>query len=750
MTFRRTLSVCGRLTLLVAAAGCARRALNAPAAAVEPAAPATDGRALLVGVTVYLNLGEAYQLRGPANDVLLMKRLLIDKFSFSPENIVILSEEEGKKDPSKLPTRANIEREFTALGKSAHSGEQIVISMSGHGSQQPDRPDSKELKPDGMSEIFLPRDVGKWEDGKEAVANALLDHEVGHWLKPLQEAKASTWVVFDSCHSGTMTRGVNEVARKVPDDVLAVPREAVERARKRAAERNAASGTATRGGPAAKEPPITLASPGGVAALYACQPNEVTIERVPADSADAKSYGLLTYTINEVLNRSGSRPTYSELIQQVHNRYEALGRTAPTPMLEGGDRDREVLGQAVWKGRSRIEVKEGDAGLKITAGSLNGLTPGSVLAVYPPAGHGTADKPIGHVRVGKVGVYESAVEPCEYEKSPEPKRAELVGGRCEVVFVDYGDLRLRVAVDAADFGGKAVPEAERQKLTETLSVMEKDPKSLTRTAAGPADADWLVRWDAGRVYLQRASEWSAGRGEGKPASLFGPAEGGKTAEWLKASLEKIARAENLKRLTADSPEDGRGDDDASARIDVEVRLHKGEADAKGVPVDFARGLPAVYDGDVAKVHLNNTGHVPVDVTILYIDNGYGITSLFPDTSKNEDNRIPPGGTRVIRLDVNGQTLGAEHLVVIAVQGKGLNADFGSLEQPTIEEAKGSQKSRGRDDGRGLNSPLGKLLQNALYGEGGTRGVSRRHEANEYVLKCLTWKIEPGKRPGEGK
>ena len=75
------------------------------------------------------------------------------------------------------------------------------------------------------------------------------------------------------------------------------------------------------------------------------------------------------------------------------------GDAPPTPMVEGQQRDREVLGTRDWPGRSRIVLKDGDEGLFINAGGLLGITAKSVLAVYPPAGQPRGERPLGYVRV---------------------------------------------------------------------------------------------------------------------------------------------------------------------------------------------------------------------------------------------------------------------------------------------------------------------------------------------------------------
>ena len=96
-----------------------------PALLLGGAAPAADvppekgsRQALLIGVTAYPKLEKSLWLDGGANDVLLMKRLLTEKFGFAADDIVILSEAEGAKDAKKLPTRANIQR-FLGLASKA-------------------------------------------------------------------------------------------------------------------------------------------------------------------------------------------------------------------------------------------------------------------------------------------------------------------------------------------------------------------------------------------------------------------------------------------------------------------------------------------------------------------------------------------------------------------------------------------------------------------------------------------------------
>ncbi len=140
--------------------------------------------------------------------------------------------------------------------------------------------------------------------------------------------------------------------------------------------------------------------------------------------------------------------TYRELAQRVQAQYVEWGRRAPTPLLDGADQDREVLGVRVWPGRSQLVVSRSGDDWIIRAGLLHGLTENSILAVYPPAGAADAGKVIGHVRIRKSDATEAVIEPCAHAKVPTPK-ALTEGARCELVYADYGSMRLRVAMEGA-------------------------------------------------------------------------------------------------------------------------------------------------------------------------------------------------------------------------------------------------------------------------------------------------------------
>ena len=336
----------------------------------EPAEEKTKGWALLIGCTTYASLGEGLQLEGPGNDVLMMRDLLVRHFKFAPENITVLAEAAGGE--ALRPTRANIEREFARLAKVAARGEQVVILMAGHGSQQPDQdpPSKDDPEPDGLDEIFLPADVGPWEDSVGQVKNSIVDDDLHVWLTKIQDKGASMWLIMDSCHSGTMLRGVDEVSRQVLPEKL-VPAAVLKKAQVRREQDEKGRGreeTASTLNLADDAPSLV--------AIYAAQSNEPTVEKyLPPGNAERKRLGLLTYTMNQILTQATEPMSYQELVQRVQSQYVAWGRTGPTPLIEGQDKDREVLGKQKWPGRSRIQLSVADGKLTINAVRSMGCGP---------------------------------------------------------------------------------------------------------------------------------------------------------------------------------------------------------------------------------------------------------------------------------------------------------------------------------------------------------------------------------------
>ncbi len=677
--------------------------------------------ALLVGCSAYDNLDEWIQLRGPANDVGLMRQLLIERFEFDPlrDDIVTLAAAE---DAAHQPTRTNIKREFLRLGETVQSGEPVVILMGGHGSQQPDNdPDNPDdPEPDGRDEIFLPSDVKKWDGALGTVENAIVDDDFRLWLSKIVGRGAFVWLIMDACHSGSGVRGSEaEISRQVPPEKL-VPSTAFAQL--------SATPQADAPSEGAESSLFHTGGEGGIVAIYAAQPNETTPERMLPMDADANSqkyYGLLTYTICEILTNANHSLTYTELVQAIQTRYITMGRRSPTPLIEGSHRDNLVLGREAFPNRSRVLLERADPKtLKVTMGALQGLTAGSILAVYPPSGTNQSSEPqtLGHVKVLSSELTTAVVQAIEFNGIPANEKLPN-RGRCEIIYTDFGQQQLRVLVDRIGASGEWVSDAVREKIRADLQT-ESSP--MVTLVEDEEHADWLARWDSGKVGLIPAAGVSRsderGHQESLPLLELDPG-------WSKTAiknLERVARVQNLLRLTSVASGTMPG-----GELGFEMKVL--DVDEQHALRWQAAGL-TLHDGQNVSVVLRNNGKQSLDVTLLYVDSAYGICCLYPKLG--EFNRLQSGDQQPIDLNINATTTGVENLVAIVVRGQGQPVDFSILEQPSISVG----KSRGFGDDA-LNTPLGKLCRSVMYGSGGTRGVERSR-VQDYGVKVISWRIQP--------
>jgi hypothetical protein len=676
--------------------------------APRPDTPSGGRRALLVGVTRYDHLPAERHLAGPGNDVRAMRQLLRDRYHFPAGNILTLAEGEGA---GNRPTRANIERAFRRLAEAARPGDQVVVLLAGHGDRQPesDPPHPLYPEPDGLDEVFLPADVRGWKGQPERVPNAIVDDEIGAWLGAITRKGAYVWAVFDCCHSGHMTRGT-EVVRQLPPGTL-VPAGEIARARQLAAGRKEKPREAS-----LKPAPFVPRDPSEhLVALSACRPHETTPECLfPADAADARYHGLLTYTLLQVLSEYASSPdhlTYRELLGRIQAKYAGRPGGAPTPTVEGKGQDRVVLGTE-RRDVPRLTLSRRGGGYRVNAGDMHGLTPGSVLAVHSPAGESAPSEMLGHVRVISAGPFDSSVIPSAFDGKPEP-RGLPDGAACRVVYADCRLRQFKVAVQAG-----AGLEGERKLALAALKLLQDPESGLIRVVEELGAADWVVRLGAAGAELAEAS------GCREPYPLSG-VKGGAFAGELKDKLEEVYRARTLLAV-CERLEQERSGDAPEIDLNVEVLLgkdqHKGEATPR--PAEGRVFRPG--DKVSFKVH-NRSRKARVDVQLLVVNPDFKIDAFYP--AKDETGKVLEPGESLLTPEgeVTEPPFGREYLVAIATAERQPPVDFRPLLQGGL---------RGGED----TSPLVQLLARAMHRKG-TRSGLERAEAGQHAVRVLTWRTE---------
>ncbi len=701
---------------------------------IPSVATAVDGPqqyALLVGVTEYDHLSQSYWLDGPENDALLLRDLLIERFALPAEQISLLTHSLGLENADLQPTRGNIEREFRRLADIARLNPQatFVIFLAGHGSQQPNTGDDVET--DGYDEIFLPQDVAGWGGTTAAptIQNAITDDDLADWLDDITDTGAFVCVVIDACHSGTMTRSV-ERSRAVPWQALT--------------SSSAWEGVAV----SSADPPRPLSSRGSelpatlldgeddsprLVAIYAAQSTEPTVERLMPygryDISDRRVHGLLTFTINEVLRNANGSLSYRELMEAVQASYDGWGRRGPTPAIEG-PLDRVVF-DTTAVARSSIRLQNDPAApLSINQGGVQGLTTGSVLAVYPPAGEEQTDEPMGHVTVTECRTLDAFVAPTTFAGGILVDRANLPdGARCEIVLLHYDDqLRTSVAIDRLDSSGAAVPAEIVARLESNLTRLANEPGSWIRLVTMQDDPEWVLNWNADELRIVSAFVADlAEEVESTPAIVFGPhaADTGSEA-WLASVLHRIVHVRNLRRIA--SLESGEG----LAGVPFAFDVTRGDDDS----ASEAATRPRLGPGQRLTIRMSNPNDYPIDITLLYIDATYGVNSLFPTRSQN--NRLQPGDHHSIQVRLTAEPVGVESFLAIAVRGQGQSVAFNMLTQPSIADIS-AVTSMTRDAERIFQSPLGALLRDATYQSARGEAVTPPGESY-YAMRLYTWEV----------
>lgn len=637
-------------------------------------------RALLVGVSSYPTLDASSQLAGPRHDVALMRQLLLERGVPAPNISVLADGVSG----AGLPTRQAILNELDRLGRESRSGEQVVVYMAGHGSQQPAEPAAAgqpEVEVDGLAEIFLPIDVGRWQPhiGRPGglVKNAIVDRELRERIDRIGASGAAVWAIFDACHANTLVRGsgYDDEAlpqdfrwRRVRPDALGVPRRVVTSPESVAAQR-----------PARRPVP-----PPNAVYFYASQSTEQTPElKLPPRSRDAVPQGLFTYVLATSL-AGGATMTYRQLQQEILLRYDAIQDGAGvTPQFGGDGLDQAVLGGAAQPARQWLLRGDGSR-LTLAAGQLAELQPGAVLAVLPtPAA--SLSSALGYVRVESSTAATAQLLPVAHGGLRQTTVAQLQRGAVARLVLPSLSFRLDVAVDLAACARPCPYEGAVARLREgapdAVRWVDGAEAELRLVAVGPRL--WFLPASVGQrpCTAGAAAERQACAtrfSRQSPSLLAEPgAEVGTIAKAISQSLQSIV---HVKQLLNSAAANGLT---APAPFDPETTFTRG-----GAVIERPRGggLLQLVEGDNVHVRWRNRSATPVDVTALYIDARYGIQALYPP--KGATTRLEPGAEAGATLELEtADSDGLERLVLIAVPARRHEErhDSSGLAQPALPQ-----------------------------------------------------------------
>lgn len=669
--------------------------------------PASGRHALLVGVAGYdrgkPHTRDWWNIHTEA-DVEAVRSVLLDRCGFQSSDIRVLKTKEQT-------TGDAILKAFRRLIKDTHPGDIVYFHYSGHGDQAP------ELKPgehlDHLDACLVPSDYASLNDGSRNIHDATIDELLTalHAQNP-----GNVTLVFDCCHAGTITKGGRHTVRgrAYTGPLPATQANTQPTTQPVQRVRMGPSGLFVAG----------AAERLGYVAICACRSNELAQETDSKGDGEDDT-GFLTFALVQAIREvrpitSGSaattradvpRTTYRNLFERVTDVITRKHQNQ-TPVLEG-QIDRELLGGAVLppKPYTLIAVTDHNA-LRLQGGKLQGVTAGSVYAVYPPD---TTDfdhvTPIAAASVNE-GVelgaayltltpgYAGKVQPSQLNRARALERNHA-----------FGEGGLRIMVQGQLPGN----------LITRLSGL-----SVVNALVGDSDKTWNVRIRRRDVGAEDATSnvatqpaallWIAEREDGSLLAALPNDE--KLYGRLKSALEGEARWRAVKELNSQ---------DANSPIKIKIDIRRVQINkAKLDPDGKITGPDAIIPGSEQKItpgpdgHINlrageyvqigflNTGRADAYTTVLDLANNGSVQLAFPPL-RDPNNVIRAGGDwtwtyrAVVRL--TNPTSNIEEFRAIATSEY---IDLSPLVTP--DGARGTPVPKGKP-----LSPLADLLRNATLG-----------------------------------
>ncbi len=732
-----------------------------------PATARTYG--FLVGVSHYPNLPKKYQLNGPDNDVKLIMSVLRHLKVDERDITRLFSSSERK------PTRSNIISGLRELARKTGKDDFVYLYFAGHGSRQPARTNDMD-EDDGLDEIFLPQDVGSWNNDIGTVERAITDNEIHDLIADIRVNGTFVWAIFDSCHSGTMLRSLSRIKwRKVPSSALGIPAQKKLSGRAPARKAVRAQRRATRSLRSRE-----TGKPGGYVAFYAAQSHELAPElALPANADKPSSHGLFTYQLAKAM-MSGNGQTYRQLGQQILQNYVKQGMRATTPLFEGTRLDAPMFGtvnQAAgtksamqWPVRLRGGSRKR---LYVPAGQLQQIGKGAIFALL----NNVLDKDeqaIGYAKAVHVELFGAQLLPVAFAGKPVPELKTLPKSAYARLVQPSFQFALTVAMPQH----KDAQTARERRVAKIISRL------ASAQAGSKQDNGLQVKWvvagtaaDINLLYSPPRSLFEKFKG------LFNPARGcqrnrlwfsdrtgalictGSRANLsfqlaepsadfdenvelaLRKWLNAMGKVRNLEQM-AGRFKGGR----FSRKVKIRM-LVKRAGQTSEVELDQS-SRPPLHEGDRIRLEIVNGSRASVDLTILFVDSSFGITTLFP--TRGRTNRIA-AGSRIDNVGgkITGDTVGLEGMIVIASKaGSGTPvADFSFLAQKKLSRRKAVRSmSRAVPEGRSTSAvaqgrALEDLFARAAFGNTtrNTRSVrgskrSPRTPFKSVSIKSLRWLV----------
>jgi hypothetical protein len=617
--------------------------------------------ALLVGVSDYSQPSDKkYKinpLKGPPNDVELMKKLLVEYgFKDDQKHVLPLL---GKK-----ATHVGIASAFkTQLIDNAakYPNAIFVFYFSGHGSR------AYKVAPgdDSVHDTLVAYD-SRSDGGKDILDNELID-----WFEALRAYTSNVTFILDSCHSGSAIKDIGTlVSRELPPN----PRQ------------GAAAPSLASQGSSAKSGGYYIPRRQQFALLSGSLDYESSYEDEIQTKDGPRYHGFFTYYLVQTLwqNRDMSNE------RAVGDTARALAKVSPNQHpIAVGNTEGVVLQGAANREDPYVKMTEpsGDT-FQIMAGAPLGIRKGAFLAIYAPSVKhlvGDEDK-LADARVTEVGTSSSTAV-----LSGKPKAKLGADDKVVVVTPFFGFEKLSIRIK--DLPNQVLSPRDREVLADVAEIL----KDNALVALAKGNDEWNVTIRRGcKVgdHLVVAAELpslkpsctdftyylTGAKGDNPLLGFWVPSGDPEAAKTIANKIVMKAKQDNVLALDNEV---------SSMRGQIEIKLIKVDVvkDAAGRPTVIPKSEPTndgpqkLKIGENFQLQIKNNTNPAQDIYAAVFMLGTSGAVELATTNPNGDS-IPAGKSFITHAPrIAGLPAGLETYKVFATTSSGV--DYRVLEQSSL-------------------------------------------------------------------
>lgn len=600
-----------------------------------------------------------------ANDVPLVKTALENQ-GFQTGNITLLQDGAA--------TKEGIKAAFDKLISKVQPGDIVVVHFSSHGEQIEDDNDDEV---DYLDECIVPYGAVYSPDKnrfKEYAPGYFRDDEFGQKVTLLRNkltAKGDLLVLLDACHSGTGTRG--------PKDAVLKPRGAMEPmvsnkfdVAKVSAPDNNGVFKDNNGAQLSKDAATYVVISGAQAKEfnYECYDD------------NGNGVGSLSYAFSKSVAMLKDKTTYRGLFANIEN---IMRDKAPRqkPVMEGDGVDRQLFGGNFVSQKPYYTIKKwiSDDEFVLNAGTVSGLTKGSVVSLYPAS---TTD-PAGLTAMNKGTV----ISVDNFIANVKLDKPDTLVNKYPWVFLTELAYQEKLKIDVRNVNGslKRVQEALKDfKLLEFTSACDVylDTFGSTKT--------WALKYpNTGSVFADKISIDGAGE-----------------IENLKGLLKRFARYRYLQTLDF-------SETDLSAQVNLVFLKADGQIDYDKINQRTKNGRLELKKDDAVYLQVINTGNKKFYINIVDIQPDGKINPILP----NKGQSIRPEDCMVAKYD--SLVLRSYKITIGPPYGEEVFKVFLSKDLLDLEDVLTTENKPAGVGSRGALKSLNKVFADSEIMENGTRG-----------------------------